>query len=99
MIKNTKDIPATGRCQCGVDKKGWKSDGRMICVSCHRPLWMTMDTAPENGDEVLVYLANCIEIARYDLESQQWRIDGWAPPHMPKHWAGYWMPLPDRPKS
>jgi hypothetical protein len=39
-----------------------------------------------------------MEIARYDLERNEWWIDAYAPPHIEKNWMEAWMPLPEPPK-
>ena len=61
--------------------------------------WRPIETAPKDGTLFLAYMrAGDMEIARYDLERNEWWIDAYAPPHIEKHWMKAWMLLPAPPK-
>jgi len=61
--------------------------------------WQSIETAPMDGTLFLVYMGkDNMEIARYDLERNEWWIDAYAPPHIEKNWMEAWMPLPPPPK-
>ena len=92
--------PTPAKCYCGSSSWGKEPEtGRYTCVSCYRPLWMPMETAPKNGTLFLAYMGvGDIEIARYDLERSVWWIDAYQPPHIAKSWMKAWMPLPEPPK-
>ena len=62
--------------------------------------WLPIETAPSDGASFLAYMrTGTIEIARYDLEFREWRIDGYQPPHIEKRWMEAWMPLPKPPET
>ena len=87
------------KCHCG--SISWErniEESRYTCCSCKRPLWQPIETAPKDGREFLAYMGtDNIEIARYDLERNEWWIDAYAPPHIEKRWMDAWMPLPEPP--
>jgi hypothetical protein len=87
------------KCHCG--SISWErniKENRYTCCSCKRPLWQPIETAPKDGREFLAYMGtDNIEIARYDLERNEWWIDAYAPPHIEKRWMDAWMPLPEPP--
>jgi len=61
--------------------------------------WQPIETAPQDGTLFLAYMGNGnFEIARYRLESDEWWIDAYAPPHIKKNWIEAWMLLPEPPK-
>jgi len=61
--------------------------------------WQPIETAPKDGTLFLAYMGEGnMEIARYRLESNEWWIDAYAPPHIEKNWMEAWMPLPEPPK-
>ena len=60
--------------------------------------WRSIEIAPEDGTLFLAYMgAGNMEIARFNLECQEWWIDAYAPPHIEKNWIEAWMPLPNAP--
>ena len=91
--------PKPAKCACGSISWGRDLDaGSYTCVSCYRPLWQPIETAPMDGTLFLAYMGtDNIEIARYDLERNAWWIDAYAPPHIEKCWMDAWMPLPEPP--
>lgn len=93
--------PTPAKCHCG--SSSWArdlDDNRHMCVSCYRPLWMPMETAPKNGSLFLAYMGvGDIEIARYDIDRSEWRIDAYQPPRIAKSWMEAWMPLPEPPHA
>jgi hypothetical protein len=75
-----------------------RPDGRKV-VEANTGGWQPIATAPKDGALFLAYMGdNNMEIARYRLESNEWWIDAYAPPHIKKNWMEAWMPLPDPPK-
>jgi len=61
--------------------------------------WHPIETAPKDGTLFLAYMGtDNIEIARFNLENEEWWIDAYAPPHIQKNWMEAWMPLPSPPK-
>ena len=93
--------PTPAKCHCGSSSWGKEPEtGRYTCVSCYRPLWMPMETAPKDGTTILVYgewpLTDPIpDIAfvHWDADDKTWTFDGEDMLIM-----YYWMPLPEPPK-
>jgi len=92
--------PTPAKCHCG--SSSWArdlDDNRYMCMSCYRPLWMPMETAPKDGTTILVY--GCwpdhptvpdIAFAYWDEDDQWWAFDG-EEMHL-----SYWMHRPEPPK-
>lgn len=56
--------------------------------------WQTIDTAPKDGTEVLLWLGDDVALGYWREDAQAFDSEvGWIRP-MPTHW----MPLPDPPK-
>ena len=95
--------PTPAKCHCGSSSWGKEPEtGRYTCVSCYRPLWMPMETAPKDGTTILVYGAwqtpispavYEIAFACWDKELGWWQFDGEEMLEML-----CWMRVPDLPK-
>jgi hypothetical protein len=88
----------TNPAQCHCGSISWGRDleaKRYVCVSCHRPLWQPIETAPDDDTDVLVFCDGLIWVASFyhglwwfEQRDDSRRSD-------PTHW----MPLPDRPRA
>ena len=92
------------KCHCGSRSWGKEPEtSRYTCVSCYRPLWMPIASAPKDGTEVLGYLW-------YEKEPEDdyefynvvywekgigWCLNGGD---CIKFRVTHWMPLPEPPK-
>jgi hypothetical protein len=100
----------TNPAQCHCGSISWErnmAETRFTCCSCKRPLWQTMETAPKDGTEILVYGIANGELGGIHAEPEAWKVS-W----LFTHWSlcggeGYsvwvdspthWMPLPEPPK-
>ena len=82
------------KCQCG--SVSWErkiAENRYICAICKRPLWQLIETAPKDGENVIVTNGDEVNV-------------GWWEFYNPEpEWGGYilypthWMPLPAPPKK
>ena len=81
-------------CYCGSKSwERWAADGnRFVCCHCKRPLWQSIDTAPEDNSDVLVVYDGFVWIASF--HQGLWIFEGDQPLMItPTHW----MPLPGLP--
>jgi hypothetical protein len=87
------------KCHCG--SISWErniEESRYICASCKRPLWQPIETAPKDGEIILVYGAfydfatlRDVYFAYWEESTQAWEIEG------EEIIATHWMPLPEGP--
>ena len=89
------------KCHCG--SISWErkiEENRYICASCKRPLWQPIETAPKDGETILIYGAFYDDVALRDVRfayweevTQAWEIEG------EEIIATHWMPLPEGPRE
>jgi hypothetical protein len=92
--------PAT--CHCGSISWGRDLDaGRYTCVSCYRPLWQPIETAPKDGTTILVYGHWAVDHNVPDIAFAYWDDDArfWIFDAEEMLTMLYWMPLPDGPRT
>jgi len=94
MKRVKSNIPGSAMCHCGSIEKGFKADRRWICADCSRPLWMTIDTAPDDDTDVLVLSDGFIWIASFYHGIWWFEKRDDSRRSNPTHW----MPLPDAPR-
>lgn len=90
-MTNTK--PA--RCHCGA--RSWSRDipaGRYVCVSCYRPLWQPIETAPKDDTDVLVHCEDGGIVIGCFAGGKWWIEQTYFEERKPSHW----MPLTEPPK-
>jgi hypothetical protein len=100
--------PKPAKCYCGSSSWGKEPEtSRYTCLSCFRPLWMPIETAPKEGPPILATLEWVlggekdplqVEIIEWDEEAESWYCanGGWLEPGVTV--ATHWMHLPDPPK-
>ena len=107
MLRGMKmNEPTPAKCYCGSISWGKEPESnRYTCVSCYRPLWMPMETAPKDRSFLAIINWDVgdkddrqVEILEWDPEEMDWftHNGGWlkkAGLH-----ADGWMPLPELPK-
>lgn len=100
--------PTPAKCHCGSRSWGKEPEtSRYTCVSCYRPLWMPIKTAPR--DEWILLLADSedgspeVVVGKWLMKSKStvhfmWaRVDGtWMT--VTSDQLTHWMPMPDLPK-
>ena len=84
------------RCHCG--QVSWirgLDENRFTCLSCYRPLWQPIETAPKDGTTVLGYEHGWRGTIRY------WsgRKNGWVDEIDQYCSPSHWMPLPEAPRE
>ena len=100
--------PTPAKCHCGSSSWGKEPEtSRYTCVSCYRPLWMPIATAPRDGHEILVFAFNengdvwGQDIVWWDQHMGEW-VSGsynWHTEDADKDGIlVYWMPLLEPPK-
>ena len=88
-------LEQTANCHCGQHSKLKTKDGRMVCTSCYSVLWQSIETAPRDGTDVLVWCGGAMFIACMDVG--RWFFD--RTDHSVKPLPTHWMPLPPLPKK
>jgi hypothetical protein len=87
--------PTPAKCHCGsISWARELDDNRYVCVSCYRPLWQPIETAPKDDTDVLVFSEELVWVASC-YRGMWWfekRDDTFL--SEPTHW----MPLPEPPK-
>lgn len=97
--------PKPAKCHCGSSSWGREPEtNRYTCVSCYRPLWQPIETAPKDGRCFIGYFYHAEQGQFYQMISWDIHADmfGRNPSWLNscnESWEGFthWMPLPEPP--
>ena len=86
--------PKPAKCHCGSSSWGREPEtSRYTCVSCYRPLWQPVETAPRDDTEVLVLCHDGGILIGAFAGGMWWIEQTRYEERKPTHW----MPLPEPP--